>query len=215
MSLIPEADLRRVDDAQVRLDHAIAALDDTVVLRASLLPGWTVGHVLSHLARNADSHRVRAEAAAQGLVVEQYEGGYAGRAAAIERGAGRTASELIADVRATAIALEQTWRAMSDSAWTHITRDVSGRERPLHALPARRWQELEVHLVDLGIGPTFADWPDEFVMSRLPEFRAGLEERLADGARPPADGELDPRDELAWLFGRLNRPGLPELSGWD
>ena len=53
----PDVDLRRVDDAQVRLEVAIARLDDRDVRRASSLPGWTVGHVLTHLARNADSHR--------------------------------------------------------------------------------------------------------------------------------------------------------------
>ena len=118
------------------------------------------------------------------------------------------------DVETSAVALEETWRTLPDSAWANVTRDVGGRERPLHALPARRWQELEVHLVDLGVGPTWLDWPDEFVMDRLPVLREGLEARLPEGALPPTAGELDPREELAWLFGRLRRPGLPELSDW-
>ena len=193
----------------------ISQLGEGDVRRESLLEGWTIAHVLTHLARNADSHSRRAEAASRGIVVEQYEGGYAGRVAAIDLGASRPADDLIEDVRASALALGRTWRTLPDSAWSADTNDVGGRRRPLRALPARRWQELEVHLVDLGIGPTVCDWPDEFVKDRLPVLRAGVDERLPEGSLAPAPGELDAREELAWLYGRLGRPGLPVLTPWN
>ena len=41
----------------------------------SLLPGWTRGHVLTHLARNADSQRHVLEAAVRGAPAERYPGG--------------------------------------------------------------------------------------------------------------------------------------------
>ncbi|MET0910545.1 MAG: maleylpyruvate isomerase N-terminal domain-containing protein, partial [Ilumatobacteraceae bacterium] len=41
----------------------------------SLLPGWTRGHVLTHIARNADSFVRLLEAAGRGEVVTQYAGG--------------------------------------------------------------------------------------------------------------------------------------------
>ncbi len=66
--------------------------------RPSLLPEWSVGQVLAHMARNADSHKRRAEAAARGVVVEQYPGGFAGRAAEIDRDSRRPAAFLIRDV---------------------------------------------------------------------------------------------------------------------
>ena len=53
----------------------------------SLLPEWTRGHVLTHIARNADSFVRVLEAARRGEVVTQYEGGVAGRNADIEAGA--------------------------------------------------------------------------------------------------------------------------------
>ncbi len=215
MSERPESDLARAHEAQVRFEAEIRDLDDGEIVRPSLLPGWTIAHVLTHVARNAESHRRRALAAARGVVVDQYEGGFAGRAAAIDEGAGRLADEIIADVKASAMALEETWRSVPDSAWHNVTRDVGGRERPLHALPARRWQELEVHVVDLGTGPTFADWPEDFVRDRLPELRASLNGRLPEGEVAPAEGVLEPREELAWLYGRLSRPGLPVLSAWS
>ena len=87
--------------------------------------------------------------------------------------------------------------------------------RRLDELPDRRWLEVEVHLVDLGCGPTHNDWPDAFVAARLPEMRAEAAARLADGAELPATGAIDPRDELAWLYGRLERADLPVLGPWQ
>jgi maleylpyruvate isomerase len=212
---VPGVDLRRVADAQTRLVAAIGTLDDTAARRATLLPGWTVGHVLTHVARNADSHRRRAQAAARGEVVEQYAGGHAGRAAEIEDGAGRPAGALRRDVRQSAEALARAWRGLPDAAWSADTRDVAGRIRPLRLLPARRWQELELHLVDLHIGTTHRAWSDDFVADRLPALRAGLSARLAAGVPPPGPGVVDERDELAWLYGRFHRADLPPLAPWD
>jgi hypothetical protein len=69
--------------------------------------------------------------------------------------------------------------------------------------------------VDLGSGFTHRDWPEAFVESRIPEMRAGSTERLKTGDVPPAPGALDPRDELAWLYGRLARADLPVLDPWS
>ena len=60
---VPEVHLRWVADAQARFQMAIEGLDDAKVRSPSLLPGWSIGHVLTHVARNADSHRRRADAA--------------------------------------------------------------------------------------------------------------------------------------------------------
>ena len=90
---VPEADIARVADAHERLLTATRELRDEQMRRPSLLPGWSVGHVLTHVARNADSHVRRAEAAVRGVVVDQYDGGYAGREAEIEAGAREAATE--------------------------------------------------------------------------------------------------------------------------
>ena len=206
--MIPLDDIAHVADAQQRFDAAIADLVDADVRRASALPDWTVGHVLAHVARNADSHVRRTEATARGEVVEQYPGGYEGRAAEIEATARRPASDLIDDVRTSGAAVLAAWRAVSDDAWDGMTNDVGGRARPLWQLVARRWQELEVHVVDLGIGVTYQDWPDDFVAVWLPRLR----QHFGDDA-PAATGLTD-REQLAWLYGRLARPDLPVLPPW-
>ena len=194
--------------AQRRFDAAIAGLTDAGVRQASALPGWTVAHVLAHVARNADSHARRTEAAGRNEMVDQYPGGYEGREAEIAAGARRTAAELIDDVRTAAEKMRNAWLAAPDAAWTNLTRDVGGRERPLAELVLRRWQELEVHLIDLRIGITYRDWPDDFVATWLPRLRVHFAER------PDAPSDLDEHDELAWLYGRLERADLPVLPAW-
>lgn len=208
-------DRGRVAGAQERFEATIAAFGDEQVRRPSLLPDWTVGHLLSHVARNADSHCRRAEAAVRGEIVDQYPGGFPARAAEIDQGSGRPAAVLIDDVRTSAAALAETWSRVHPDAWANVTRDVGGRERPLHALVGRRWQELEVHVVDLGVGVTHREWSDDFVGVWLPRLREGARGRLAAGVELPRPGVLDERDELAWLYGRLRRDDLPELAPWS
>lgn len=190
----------------------ISGLTDDDARQPSPLPGWSVSHVLAHFARNADSHRRRAEAAAAGDVIDQYPGGYVGRADEIEEGARRGAATLVADVDSSARLLRATWDGLPESAWTRPTRDVAGRMRPLAALPGRRWQELEVHAVDLGLGVSHRDWPEDFVDTWLPRLRSTFDDRLPEGATAPV--MPDRRDELAWLYGRLDDPSLPVLAPW-
>jgi len=206
--------IAHVHDAQRRFLDALDGLDDPTVGRPSLLPGWTVGHVISHVARNADSHVRRCEAAARGEIVEQYPGGYAGRAAEIESGAARPAGELLDDVRSSAERLESVWASLPEEAWQMPTIDVGGRERPLTELTSRRWQELEVHVVDLDLGVTYRDWPDDFVAAWLPRLRASLAARLPADSKARVAGTIDERAELAWLYGRLERDDLPVLAPW-
>jgi len=202
----PIEDIGRVADAQRRLEATIARLDDRDMRQPSLLAGWTVAHVLAHVARNADSHVRRAEAAARGEIVEQYAGGYEGRQRGIDAGAATASADLARDVHESAARL--------DDAWERTTRDVGGRERPLRDLPARRWQELEVHTVDLGAGVTYDDWPDDFVRTWLPRLRPTMPERLPPGTGVPALADLSEREELAWLYGRLTVARLPPLAPW-
>jgi maleylpyruvate isomerase len=214
-SVPPVVALRRVVESQARFDAAIEGLDDVAVRRPSQLRGWTAGHVLSHVARNADSHVRRSEAAAEGLTVEQYPGGRAGREAEIDAGASRPASDLLGDVRQSGAAVVECWSRMPERAWVNTVLDVAGREHPLSWLPGRRWQELEIHLVDLGIGISFLDWTDEFVEDRLDALRESLPGRLPVGVPGPPKGSLSEREELAWLFGRFDRADLPRLGPWE
>jgi len=211
----PVETLAAVHEAESRLLATITVLDDSDMSRPSHLPGWTVAHLLTHLARNADSHVRRTRAAIDGVVVDQYPGGMAERATEIEAGAGHGSAAVGTDVRESTERLLEAWTDVPAYAWAGLTRDASGCERRLDQLPGRRWQEVEVHLVDLGIGPTHRDWSDAFVAARLPEMRTEAAARLAEGDVLPPSGAVDPQDELAWLYGRLERADLPTLGPWQ
>jgi maleylpyruvate isomerase len=178
---------------------AMEQLTDDVARRASRLPGWTVGHVLSHIARNGDSVVRRLEGAARGAIVDQYPGGFEGRRAEIEAGADRSASELVTDLRVSCRAVEAACEAMPAGAWENVTRAVGGQEQPATAVVFSRWREVEVHHVDLGLGYSPRDWPDALVAAWLPSLLTALPDRT------------DPRDLLAWCLGRAT---APELRAW-
>ena len=72
-------------------------------------------------------------------------------------------------------------------------------EHPVADLPFRRWREVEVHLVDLGLGLTPDDWPIEFADRALPRLLAGIPDRT------------DPRTLAAWILGR---GPAPDLGRW-
>ena len=162
--------------AHRRLTDTLAALDDDVARQSSRLPGWTVGHVLTHLARNADSHVRILTAAIGGEAVEQYAGGYVEREQAIEAGATRGADELRADVRRTSAALEAVWQKMTPAAWRGHGL-ARGSTWPCRWLPFHRWREVELHHVDLDLGYTPDDWPDEDLSREHPFSLATLPDR--------------------------------------
>jgi maleylpyruvate isomerase len=208
----PADDIEWVADAHDRCAAVVAPLTDEDVRRPSLLPGWSVGHLLTHLARNADSHVRRTRAALRGEIVDQYSGGTAGRQSEIEAGAGRPAAAVVNDVLTSARAVEAAWRDLPGDAWLAVSRDAGGEQRRLFELPGRRWQEVEVHLVDLGAGVTADDWPDAFVMRWLARTREKLWHRLPLEAKTATFAS--PAAELAWLYGRLSVAGLPAAPAW-
>ncbi len=81
-----QRDVEACTTAHQRLLATLEGLTDDEAWAPSVLPGWTVGHVLTHLARNADGQVRMLRAAEIGAVAHQYEGGAAGRAADIDAG---------------------------------------------------------------------------------------------------------------------------------
>jgi maleylpyruvate isomerase len=190
--------------AHARLLDSLGTVDDAIVAGPSRLPTWTVGHVLTHLARQADSHVRMLEGAAGGDIVDQYEGGPEGRAGEIEVGARRPADAQVADVAASIARLEATWDNTSEEVWARgFARTTRGELVVCADLPFRRWREVEVHHADLGLDVGPESWSAPFVDSELPRTLAGLP------ARMPLD---DRRALLAWLMGRAPTP--PALPPW-
>jgi maleylpyruvate isomerase len=195
--------------AHRRLLETVGRLDDEAARRPSLLPGWTVGHVITHLARNADSHVRMLRGADAGLVLDQYAGGAAGREAEIEAGAHRPASELRGDLHNSIEVLESKWAATTDAGWAGSGRALRG-EVANAQLPYRRWSETELHHVDLGLGYVMADVSNDLtgLMTRRLTAEWASRQPMGLATLPVIALRLDPHDRLAWLTGRLQVDGL-------
>ncbi|WP_431887095.1 maleylpyruvate isomerase family mycothiol-dependent enzyme [Micromonospora wenchangensis] len=213
-----------VADSAARLLDTAAGLDAAAVAAPSLLPGWNRGHVLTHLARNADGFVNLLTSARTGEDIPMYESA-AARDADIAAGAGRPPAELLADLRHSTDRFTEALAAMPTSAWSAIVQARRG-PWPVALVLWARWRELEVHHVDLATGYRPADWPAAFAPHLLHEVVGGLAERPdapalvlrpTDGNRPElvlGDAQDAPQVTgtsaalAAWLIGRSSGDGL-------
>jgi len=232
----PTVALGAVRASTAALVHGLTAQQwtDDDVRAPSLLPDWSRGHVLTHIARNADGITRTLSGALRGERVPRYPDGPAGRNADIEAGAGRGSIELLTDVRESAERLDRVLSALADAdGWELPADDRSAGEY----LPAR-WREVEIHRVDLDAAYTPQDWPPEFVAYLLPELAEKLPGRTdtpltitvaEDGSLVPglvgrswavpgdAPAEVSGPDWalLAWLTGRPHGLDAPQLDPWS
>ena len=185
----------------------LSGLTDEMVSRSSLLPDWTVGHVLAHIAQQGDSISRLFLAAEDGEIADQYEGGFAARVAAINEAASRTATEHVADVRRSIYALEGAI-ASARQGWYGSARMVSGIEVRVIDLPLRRWREVEVHMGDLGLSELACCGPDswsmDYVRHDLPVLTMQWKSRGSMGMTdlPQQIRTQSPTIRLGWLMGR-------------
>jgi maleylpyruvate isomerase len=166
----------RVDAATSRLTAAAAGLTDDQAREPSRLPGWSRGHVLTHLARNADGLRNLLIWARTGVRTPQYPSREA-REAGIEAGAGRAAAALAEDLEQSAAAFAAEAAAVPDGGWDVLVRGMNGPEHPAWFTLFRRLTEVEIHHVDLGRGYGPADWPASFVADELERVRGQFADR--------------------------------------
>lgn len=192
----PDLEIAGIAAAQATLDRALDGLTEDDLARPSLLPEWSVAHVLAHLTRNADSVVRQLQGAIDGEVVDQYVGGASGRAAEIEQSAHLPLDELRSHIRSSSAEVERLCAAMPDDAWDRRSRSHGGSETPATYVVYSRWREVEIHHVDMGLGYTPADWPEALVSTMLPEILADLPRRT------------DAAQLLAWLLGRAVAPTL-------
>lgn len=175
----------------------------------SELPGWTRGHVLTHIARNADSFVRVLSAAERGEEVTQYEGGVEQREADIERDAGRDWLTLVNDVQSSGAALEAV--IAGQTRWDLALTRPTGESVPHAGLPFLRWREVLVHHADVGdAGFTADDWPAEYVREELRRMEMLWNARRPMGVTglPALALQAPPIRRLQWLMGRTAIDGL-------
>jgi maleylpyruvate isomerase len=211
-----------IDRIQLAVDQLLesaAKLSDEQMREPSLLPDWSRGHVLTHIARNSDGMRNLVSWAETGVETPMYPSAEA-RAADIEAGASRSGDELKADVSVTSESFVAKARELPQEAWLAEVRMMLGPAQPAWSLLGRRLFEVEVHHADLGAGYRPADWPDWFISDGLyrvcgqftmnPKTPAAMLSDAASGRQY----FVGPQDEsgvvvtgpgyalLAWLIGR-------------
>jgi maleylpyruvate isomerase len=193
----------QIDFASQRLLGTARIIDQADLAAPSLLPDWTRGHVLAHLARGADALRNLMIGVRTGQPRLAYASP-AARTSDIEYGASRPQAELVEDVAAAANAFRVVSRQLPDEAWDVQVTWIPGLDPfPARELLVRRLVEVEVHHVDLGAAYTAADWPDAFVVMPLPEpLRSQREERRTwDRTAAPLRQPRAPRgrpDRVPW-----------------
>jgi maleylpyruvate isomerase len=229
----------RVDGATQRLVQTAAGISDEQARGPSLLPGWSRGHVLTHLARNADSLRNLLTWARTGIETPQYASAEA-RDRGIDEGADRPVADMIDDIETSAAALAAEAAILTDQNWTAQVKGMGGKPHQAWYTVWRRLTEVEIHHVDLGAGYRPQDWPEAFASEclalatgsftgpdspavRLVSSDDGLSFRIGPPSGEPTAEITGPaRELLAWLIGRGSGAGLtsepagplPPLPSW-
>lgn len=228
----PDRELSWVADGQALFEQTVMELDD---LRGpSRLPGWTRGHVVTHLARNADGLSRLLTWARTGIETPMYPSVQA-RDADIQAGAGRPQPEQLDDLRHTGALFAAAAQELSAKHWEAT---VGTRNGPLPAssVPWARVRELWLHVVDLDAGVEIDRLPEDIAVALVCDLANWMHTRVSTridlqvcgrepvtfgpgtGVAVPVSG---PVQQLAgWLTGRshgvrLTAPdGLPELPTW-
>ncbi|MBF6092366.1 maleylpyruvate isomerase family mycothiol-dependent enzyme [Nocardia cyriacigeorgica] len=212
-----------VTESTRRLLATIDSLDDAALKEPSLLPGWTRGHVLAHLSRNADSLVNLLLWARTGVEIPQYASAFL-RESDIEEGAPRPLAEQRTDFVESAQRFAGLAATLSPEQWQAEVRTRQGRPIPATEVVWMRWQEVEIHHVDLAADYTHTDWPADFVGRLLPEAAASLSKSATEpfeiitpdftatiGEGTPTNTITAPAaDTLVWLLGRTTPASLPQ-----
>ncbi|MFC7528868.1 maleylpyruvate isomerase family mycothiol-dependent enzyme [Actinoplanes sp. GCM10030250] len=212
MTIDPLVLMTDVEQATEALLRTAEGLDDSAVGEPSGLPGWTVGHLLTHVARNADAYTNLLTWARTGVETPPYSSPEA-RQDGIEAGAGRPLAEQIADIRAAHERFADAAASMPAIAWAVQLPPIG---QSAAGVPWARLREVEVHHVDLARGYTPAEWSDAFALRLLREIVTGapadgpamvlrpfgLERPLVIGSGDGPEVSGPTKSLAAWLAGR-------------
>lgn len=230
VTAITPADLQSaLADGQTRLRGLLTDLTEDAARAPSALPGWSRGHVLTHIEGVGLALARQARYALRGKLIEVYDGGRPARDAAIDAGYSRSAQRLTTALGNALDEVEASWSAVGPGDWD---RPVRYRDGVLLDVGLAWWRELEIHTADALLGRSTTDWSEpfctyavEYLVPRVPD---GIHLTLAatdgpwtwtrgSGTAVSVQGRLT--DLAAWLAGRipaapLTGDPLPTLGNW-
>ncbi len=150
------------------------------VAAPSLCTGWSRGHVLTHIARNADGIADTLAGALRGEIVNRYPDGWEARNAAIDAGAARPFAELATDVGDSAERLDRVLGAVGEAGGWELPTEAG---HPAEHWLTARWKEVEIHRVDLDAGYTPDRWPPALVREQFEPVIGRLAGRIEGAVR--------------------------------
>ena len=204
----PVTDVQRPDpDLIARADRALVRtvdqLSDDQYGEGSQLPGWTRGHVVAHLALNAEGLAGVLHGAHLGQPQPMYASPEA-RDSDIAELAVVGPAELRDRFLAATARFTDALAAMHEDDWDgRFERTPGGPDFALANVVLMRLREVEIHHADLGAGYSADDWPEDFVVLLLESMTK----------RPyPEPFSIRPTDvDRTWRYGEGE--GGPVVSG--
>ena len=221
-------------DANQHLVRTVDALDDSRLSAPSLLPDWTVGHVIAHLALNGEGLAGALNGVAGRVATAMYASQEA-RDADIAALGVASPSELRSRLMASTELFDREVSDLPSDKWeVMIERTPGQRAFTARSTVLMRLREVEIHHADLGVGYTAADWSPAFSTVLLESLRKldcpqPFRVLARDLARTWEYGDGDPtttvtgesHDLAWWLTGRgdggtltSDRGDLPAVSAW-
>jgi len=163
------------------LVRTASGLDDDALRGASLCEGWTHGHVLTHIARNADALGNLVSWAITGSPRAMYASPEA-RDEDISIGSSRGAQVILSDLEDSAARFADAAAGLSGAPEQVEVEMRHGRKVLGSQLPSLRLMEVVIHHGDLDAGYTFADSDPGFVRRAV----ANSVERMKAGGQAPS-----------------------------
>ena len=157
---LPALDL--ITNADQALIRTVDALDDDAYAEPSLLPDWTKGHVIAHLALNAEGLERVLTGVHVGEPRTMYDSDDA-RNNDIDELAVAAPAELRDRLLAGVTRFSRAAEDMHEDDWAaRFDRTPGGPSFAVKNIPLMRVREVEIHHADLGAGYAAADWSEEF-----------------------------------------------------
>ncbi len=199
--MVDHAHLEELAEASRRLVRTVDGMAEQAYAEPSRLPGWTRGHVVAHLALNAEGLAGALRGLTEGRSVPMYASQEARDGDIAELGTARPETirgRLLGGVTDFTDAVA----AVPEEAWgVEIDRTPGARAFKAGAAVGMRHREVEIHHADLGLGFSHREWPPSFAV-RLIEAMA---RRDADASFSVHASDLD----RTWHFG----DGGPTVTG--
>jgi maleylpyruvate isomerase len=215
------------------LTQTVQGLKPHEIGMPSSLPGWSRGHLLTHIANNAEGLTRVILGALSGRALPMYSSADA-RESDIEAGATRHGSVIVAHAQLATTTLDSAIATVSDWEAPAVFETVTGAvEQPLTEVLRMRLREVAIHHVDLAVDHRFDDEDSTVIIELIRDaarrfssngtrsidllVEGNVIATITDDRQPPATSIVDlPGGAMfGWLTGRdTPQRGFPVLPRW-